>query len=423
MAPPRQGKVGTVRQVPGLAPMLLAALLARTGAMMVGLTMGFVAYEQTTSALTVAMVAAAFGLAFAVSGLVSGQVMERVGLRTMLAGALLLQITGTMVLASVTQTTGKDVVWLIVFSISNGFAAALTFVGTQLLINKLAPKEHLQHVVSLDAGAASVARIAGPALGGVLLAQLGIPPVFLIAAVGFVPMAVAVVTLAGRVSAGPPAKRTRLRDAVHFVWELPLLRWAIFTAILGEALALPLVPLMPALTESLNRDAADRLGILVACVALGSVGQMFLIDRLRARHEARVIVAIAYAASGALLIGLALDDELFVGGFLLVLFGLAVSIGRTLLLTSVHVGSPDSHRHHVLSLYLFVTAAATPLAALLWGATADAVGIDPTIAGAGLLLMFLMAAGLISYRRHPAAVPPAEADPVSPESRPAGLVT
>ena len=136
-----------------------------------------------------------------------------------------------------------------------------------------------------------------------------------------------------------------------------------------------------------------------------------------------MIVAIAYAASGALLIGLALDDELFVGGFLLVLFGLAVSIGRTLLLTSVHVGSPDSHRHHVLSLYLFVTAAATPLAALLWGATADAVGIDPTIAGAGLLLMLLMAAGLISYRRHPAAVPSAEADPVSPESRPAGLVT
>jgi MFS family permease len=423
VAGPREGKASLLRDVPGLAPMLFAALFARTGAMMVGLVMGFVAYHQTASALTVAMVAAAFGLAFAVCGLVAGQVMERVGLRTMLAGALLLQITGTMALASVTETAGDDITWLMLFSISNGFAAALTFVGTQLLINKLAPPEHLPRVVSFDAAAASVARIAGPALGGILLAQLGIPPVFLIAAVSFVPLAVAVVTLAGRVSAEHPAKRTRLRDAVGFVRQLPLLRWAILTAVLGEILALPLVPLMPALTESLNRDAADRLGILVACVALGSVGQIFLVDRLRARHDARVVVGIAYVAAGALLIGLALDDELFVGGFLLVVFGLSVSIGRTLLLTSVHVGSPDSHRHHVLSLYLFVTAAATPLAALLWGVTADAVGIDPTIAGAGLLLMFLIAAGLISYRRHPAALSSAAADPVSSESRSAGLVT
>jgi hypothetical protein len=45
--------------------MLAAALLARTGATMVGLSMGFVAYEQTASAFTVAFVAASFGLAFA----------------------------------------------------------------------------------------------------------------------------------------------------------------------------------------------------------------------------------------------------------------------------------------------------------------------------------------------------------------------
>jgi hypothetical protein len=35
--------------------------------------------------------------------------------------------------------------------------------------------------------------------------------------------------------------------------------------------------MMPAGTESLNRDAADRLGILVACVAVGSVGQVLLV--------------------------------------------------------------------------------------------------------------------------------------------------
>jgi hypothetical protein len=61
--------------------------------------------------------------------------------------------------------------------------------------------------------------------------------------------------------------------------------------------ALPLVQMMPAVTESLNRDAADRLGILVACVAVGSIGQVLVIERLRARHDARVIVGVTYAAN------------------------------------------------------------------------------------------------------------------------------
>jgi predicted MFS family arabinose efflux permease len=165
--------------------------------------------------------------------------------------------------------------------------------------------------------------------------------------------------------------------------------------------------MMPAVTESLNRDAADRLGILVACVAVGSLGQVLVIEWLRARHDTRVVVGVVYAAAGALLLGLALDEELFVAGALLVAFGLTVSIGRTMLLTSVHVASPDSHRAHVLSLYIFVTSVATPIGALLWGVVADWLNIDATLGGAGVLLMLGIGAGLISILRHEAAAPPA----------------
>jgi hypothetical protein len=49
--------------------MLVAGLLAKSGATMVGLAMGFVAYQQTESAFVVAVVAAAFGLGFAASSL------------------------------------------------------------------------------------------------------------------------------------------------------------------------------------------------------------------------------------------------------------------------------------------------------------------------------------------------------------------
>ena len=68
---------------------------------------------------------------------------------------------------------------------------------------------------------------------------------------------------------------------------------------------------------------------------------------------------------------------LFVAPFLLILFGLAAGIGKALLLPSVHLATPHSHRHHVLALYTFVTAVVTPIAALLWGACAHFVAPGP----------------------------------------------
>jgi MFS family permease len=393
--------------------MLAAALLARTGATMVGLSMGFVAYEQTASAFTLAVVAASFGVAFAASSLIAGHVLMRIGLRAMLVGALASQFAGALALASVTSTAGADVTWLIIFSGVAGLASALIFVGSQMLLHGVTPGDHLQRVVSLDSATMSVSRIAGPALGGILLAVIGIPPVFLIAAFSYLPLLGVVSVLAARVNDPPPAHRPRLREAARFFGQLRILRWAILTAALAELIALPLVQMMPAVTESLNRDAADRLGILVACVAVGSVGQILVIERLRARHDTRVIVGVVYVAAGALLLGLALDEELFVAGALLMAFGLTVSIGRTMLLTSVHVASPDSHRAHVLSLYIFVTAAATPIGALLWGVVADQLNIDATLGGAGVLLMFGIGAGLISILRRDADATP---DAVSDEA-------
>ena len=262
--------------------MLAATLLARTGATMVGLSMGFVAYQQTASAFTVAIVASSFGLAFAASSLLAGHVLERIGLRAMLVAALASQFAGAA-LASVTSTAGADVTWLTIFSVVAGLASAFIFVGSQMLLHGVAPGEHLRRVVSLDSATLSLSRVGGPAVGGLLLAAIGIPPVFLIAAFGYLPLLAVVAVLAARVNDPVPARRPRLREATRFFRQRSILRWALLTAALAELIALPPVSMMPAVTESLNRDAADRLGVLVACVAVGSVGQVLLIERLSAR--------------------------------------------------------------------------------------------------------------------------------------------
>jgi MFS family permease len=367
--------------------------------------MGFVAYHQTASAFAVSIVVSSFGVAFALSSLIAGHVLERIGLRTMLVGALASQIAGALALASVTSTAGADVTWLTVCGLASGLASAFIFLGSQMLIHGLAPDQHLERAVSLDAAVSSVSRIAGPAIGGILLAQIGIPPMFLIAAVGYVPLAIVVAVVAAPGTARLPGHRSSLREAVGIFRRSSLLRWAIITAAVAETFALPLVIMLPAVTASLSRDEADRLGILVACVAVGSVAQVLVLQRLRSRLDARWIVGISYGAAGAVLLAIGLDEGVFVAGALLVVFGLTVSIGRTLLMTCVHVGSPDSHRHHVLSLFLFVTAAATPIGALIWGGLAGLFGIDPTVAASGLIVILGVLVTLVLIVRGNADVP------------------
>jgi MFS family permease len=364
-------------------------LVARTGAVMIGVTMGFQAYEQTRSALIVGLVAAAFGVPFALSSLAAGVAEERLGLPVMMGGALVLRVTGIVVLAIVAGTPGDDVSWLVVVSINSGLGGALLFVGTQLLIHELEPPEHLRRAVLVSAVVLSLAAVVGPLVAGILIQELGLAPVYLLAATCFVPSGVVFVVLARRVRPQHPAQPARLREAVRLVRQVPLLRWAIVSALLGGALADPLMHLMPVVVKTFNRDAADQLGLLVACIALGSLGQVILLGRLGSRYDPRIVVTAAYAAAGALLVGLALDNELFVAPFLLISFGLAAGIGKALLLPTVHLATPHSHRHHVLALYTFVTAVVTPIAALLWGACAQVVGITATTAGAGIALIAL----------------------------------
>jgi MFS family permease len=129
----------------------------------------------------------------------------------MLVGAVVSEITGALALASVTETAGNDLTWLAIIGFANGLASALVFVGSQMLINRLVPRAQLQRAVSLDSAGSALSRIAGPALGGILLAAIGVPPVFLIAACCFVPLLVVLAVVSGRFGPPDPANRPRLR--------------------------------------------------------------------------------------------------------------------------------------------------------------------------------------------------------------------
>ena len=161
-----------------------------------------------------------------------------------------------------------------------GFALGLP--AMLALIPALVPRARLSQAVSMNAAGINVARLAGPAIGGGMLAAFGATVCFAVNAVSFL-------ALVGRAAAArargrprcAPGTPTRMREALRHAMRDRAIRRLLVGMALFTALASPIQELAPVVADRLDAGAAG-LGLL-----LGAMGGGALARRLVARAPHR----------------------------------------------------------------------------------------------------------------------------------------
>ncbi len=159
-------------------------------------------------------------------------------------------------------------------------ALALGVVGSvdnpnrQAFVAELVGPSQITNAVALNAVSVNIARVFGPALAGVLIVAVGTGVVFLIDAVSYVAIIVALLRIRDpHIERALSGHRTnRLRDAVSFArgdasLRLPLLMIAIVSAFSYQFEVI--VPLMARYTF---KGDADIFGLMFAMMGIGAVG-------------------------------------------------------------------------------------------------------------------------------------------------------
>ncbi|WP_137845474.1 MFS transporter [Microbacterium sp. 2FI] len=353
----------------------IGALVSNIGAWMQATATSWVVLTELTDNDAAAMgvtMALQFGPPLLLVG-VTGWVADRFDRRRllMLTQGLLLIIgltIGALILAGV-----MTLPLMYAFSLALGVVAAFDNPTRQAFVSDLVARENASNAVALNAASFNGARMIGPAVAGLVIVAVGTGWVFLVNAVTFIGMIVALLLirvdeLIPRVKATGSA---RLADGFRYVAKRPDLIVTFAMVFLVGAFGMNFPIYASTMAIEFGQEA-DGFGLLSSILAIGSLAGALLAAR---RDRARIRVVIG----GTLLFAVAATASAFMPTYwayaaTLMFTGFAVVTMLTTANGYVQTTTDPALRGRVLALYMAILMGGTPVGAPIVGWVASEFG-------------------------------------------------
>ncbi|MDF2560050.1 MAG: transporter [Microbacterium sp.] len=280
------------------------------------------------------------------------------------------------------------------FALGFGVVNAFDAPARQAFVSDMVSTGDTSNAVALNSASFNLARMIGPAVGGLLIVAIGSGWVFIVNAATFLAMILALSMLRTGLLAPRLKSRSRggLAAGFRYVWGRSDLRVVFVTVFLIGAFGMNF-PIF-ASTMALEFGAgADGYGVLSSVLAIGSlIGALLAARRDRARVRVVIMAAggfgIAAFVSSAMPTYASYAVTLTFTGFMIV----------TLLTTAngyVQITTEPALRGRVLALYMAVIMGSTPVGAPIAGWVADSFGPRAAIMLGGTAGFVACAIGVI----------------------------
>ncbi len=358
------------------------------------LAMAVFAYQHTGSAFVVAMLTMLRMLPMGVVGMMLGALGERVQRRTMLLSVLVLMCATALALAAL-SFAGRLAVWhLAVASLLNGVAWASDNTVRRFLIGEVVGAARLSAAMSVDIGAGNAARMVGPAIGGALLAGVGIEGAFALGAALYVPTIVAAWRICYRnptIGSSGISLAARIAEGFAVVRRDPRLVGTMVVTLIFNLFGWPFTSMVPVIGADRLALGPRAIGLLAGMDGLGALAAATaLAVWLRpARYRATYVGGTALFQ--LFIVVFALAPNVLAAGAALVVTGAASSCFGVMQSTLVYVLAPAEARSRVFGV-LAVCIGTAPIGFIHLGLLADAIGAPyatALIGAEGLLALAL----------------------------------
>jgi MFS family permease len=316
-------------------------------------------------------------------------------------------MTLAFTLATLTLT-GHIRVWEIIgLATLLGTVNAFDVPARQSFLIEMVGREDLLNAIALNSSMFNGARVAGPAIAGILVAIVGEGWCFLLNGLSYLAV------IAGLFMMRIPKSLTvydgaapleKLREGFRFVRHTKPIRALLVLLGLVSFMALPFSVLMPIFAGRILGGGASAYGTLMGAVGVGAMfGALAIAMRQQLRGLGNV-VAYSAAGLGASLILFSASRWYWMSITALALAGLTMMMQFTATNTLIQAMVPDQLRGRVMSIYSMMFLGMMPLGSLLAGTLAEHVGAPVTVALGGLVSF---AGGIVFARKWPAMRAPA----------------
>jgi MFS family permease len=305
--------------------------------------------------------------------------------------------------------TGEVRLWQVgVLAALLGLNNAFENPARQSFMLEMVGRDSLRTAVSLNSTMVNLARVVGPAIGGVLIATTGVGICFLINAASFIVVIWTLLRLdRSAITPSTPLVRGKgqLREGLRYVARTPELGIPLLMMALAGVFAFEFQVTLPVLAKQALDQGSEGFGLMTAAMGVGAVGGGLLVAA-RGKTGLRPLT-IAAAAFGVVLLLAAMAPTLPLALGALVLVGWGSVTFMAIGNTTLQLAAAPEMRGRVMSLWFVAFQGSTPIGgpllgwAMGWAGARVGLGVGGVaclvVAGIGLLA----ATGLHSRRCEP----------------------
>ena len=298
--------------------------------------------------------------------------------------------------------TGTVQLWhLYVLALLLGLTNCLYRPASGAFVVELVGREDLPNALALNSTLSTLARIVGPALGGIVIAGSGVTMLFLLNALSFLPVMVGLVLIKSHQLHAQVLQHSgagewqntwqRLREGVTYVWKTPEV--LVVTVVVGLVLLFGsnFNVVLPLFATDVLHEGATGFGFLSASFGVGALlAGLWLAWSNKQATIRRVLIGMLifgmleaiFAASRIYLLSLALIASV---GFMEETFAMQA-------VTTLQTVAPDHLRGRIMSVQVLFFDGSLPLGYLLMGWLSGLCGA-PIAMLTGALLSLVIAGG------------------------------
>ena len=361
----------------------VGAFLSFVGSWIQNVAQSWLVYELTRSEFLLGMVGFASGLPMLFLAPVGGALADRWNRRNILLITQSLFALSALALATLTYTGLIRYEYILAIALLNGLVLTVDLPTRQSLVAHLVPRADLANGIALNAAAFHTARILGPAIGGLLLEWVGAAPCFLVNALSFSAILLALLSLRVQPSTdgrAPTGILQSLREGVAFVRARRGLMLLWVNVLVLSTFGLSYLVLLPVFAAEVLQVGKTGLGQLYTFAGVGSLAGLLLTARLSGEVPRSWLVIVAVNGFAWSVIGFALTTHPLVAKGLLVLAGMFGVMQLVSTNTALQTAAPDYLRGRVVSLHTWAINAPAPFASLLIGKLAQLWGAPTAVA-------------------------------------------
>jgi MFS family permease len=345
-------------------------------------------YHLTNSALMLGLIGFTSQIPSLLLTPFGGVFVERFDRHRILIGTQILAMVQSLTLAAL-ALSGVIQIWhILALSLFQGIITAVDAPARQVFVTELVDRrEDLANAIAINSTMFNGARLIGPAIGGLLIAQIGEAYCFLIDGLSYIAVIAALLAMRFKPKQIPVMDGNPLqiiREGFDYAFSSPPIRAILLLSSLVSLMGMQYTVLVPVFADKILHGNAQTLGFLMAGSGIGALaGGVYLATRTTVIGLGRLII-IGPAILGIGLIIFALSRFLPLSLFAMLLIGLGtilqIAAGNTVLQTIVD----DDKRGRVMSLYTMSFLGITPFGSLLGGTLADRIGATTTLLIAGI---------------------------------------